>query len=76
MYKGVGVRFVDFISFFKISHENEIIWCEPPEPPLDPPMDSVRLKVGLLVRVFNYIYTLCMRAAKALMCLRSCSKMQ
>ena len=27
MYSGVGVRFADFISFSKISHENEIIWC-------------------------------------------------
>ena len=26
MCKGVGVRFADFISFFCISHENEIIW--------------------------------------------------
>ena len=27
MYKGVGVRFAEFISFLdKISHENEIIW--------------------------------------------------
>ena len=26
MYKGLGVRFVDFISFSLISHENEIIW--------------------------------------------------
>ena len=28
MYKGVGNRFADFISFFKISHENEIIWSQ------------------------------------------------
>ena len=28
MYKGVGVRFVDFISFSLISHENEIIWSK------------------------------------------------
>ena len=26
MFKGVGVRFADFISFFLTSHENEIIW--------------------------------------------------
>ena len=26
MYKGVRVRFADFISFFLMSHENEIIW--------------------------------------------------
>ena len=26
MYNGVGVRFADFISFSKISLENEIIW--------------------------------------------------
>ena len=25
MYKGVGVHFADFISFFSISHENKII---------------------------------------------------
>ena len=30
MYKGMGVLFADFISFFLklISHENEIIWSE------------------------------------------------
>ena len=26
MSKGVGVHFADFISFFLISHEKEIIW--------------------------------------------------
>ena len=26
MYTGEGVRFADFISFSKISHENERIW--------------------------------------------------
>ena len=26
IYKGVGVHFADFISFFSISHEIEIIW--------------------------------------------------
>ena len=26
MYKSVGVRFADFISFSQTSHENEIIW--------------------------------------------------
>ena len=28
MYKGVGFRFADFISF-SISHENEIFWLRP-----------------------------------------------
>ena len=29
MYKGVGVRSSDFISFFfKISYENEVIWSQ------------------------------------------------
>ena len=26
MCKGVGVRFADFIAFFEMSHEKEIIW--------------------------------------------------
>ena len=30
MYKGVGVRFADFMSFFfpEMSHENELIWSQ------------------------------------------------
>ena len=36
MYKGVGVCFADFISFFlKKTHENEIILSHSSEPPLD-----------------------------------------
>ena len=28
MCKGVGVRFADFIAFFEMSHEKEIIWSQ------------------------------------------------